>query len=97
MSCREILVRAFQKNYDQLPEPVSGLEDMIIGYGYEATKERCFLVSMNHAISVEGCDTSKLSYAVRVWQLYTGHDINKCNEELEITMDEMMDMIIEMS
>ena len=97
---RKALVEAFDGKYENLPNPDQNLKSLVSSESYDISEEeirqKCFETSVVRARQENTSDSDTLSFTLRVYQLYTGYDIEKCMEELKITDDEVMSMLMKM-
>jgi len=97
---REALVWAFIGKYENLPDPDENLKSLVSSekndISDEEIRQKCFEKSVVRARQENASESDTVSFTLRVYQLYTGFDIEKCMEELKITNDEVMSMLMMM-
>ena len=97
---RKALVEAFGGKYENLHDPDENLKSLVSSenddISEEEIRQKCFEKSVVCARQENTSDSDTLSFTLRVYQLYTGYDIEKCMEELKITDDEVMSMLMKM-
>lgn len=97
---REALVEAFDGKYENLHDPDENLKSFVSSESDDISekeiRQKCFETSVVRARQENTSDSDTLSFTLRVYQLYTGYDIEKCMEELKITDDELMSMLMMM-